>query len=169
MQINVAQLLKEPVGAQRNYKVDELAGESDEDHVSGEVALTRTNRGILVSGALSADLKCTCSRCLCPVHVKVKFNMDDEFFPVSDMITGERTELAADDFIIGDDHILDLSEAFRQYMIMAQPTKILCRPDCPGICPVCGQELSKGNCGHADRSRDHRWDKLIQQEKESKV
>jgi hypothetical protein len=35
MQINVAQLLKEPVGAKRSYEIDELAGENDENHVTG--------------------------------------------------------------------------------------------------------------------------------------
>ena len=70
MQINVAQLLKEPVGAKRSYKMDESAGENNENHVEGEVNLTRTNRGILVTGKLTADIKGSCSRCLGPACVR---------------------------------------------------------------------------------------------------
>ena len=46
MQINVAQLLKEPVGAERSYKIDELAGENNANRVAGEVKLVLTSRGI---------------------------------------------------------------------------------------------------------------------------
>ena len=27
------------------------------------------------------------------------------------------------------------------------PTKILCKPDCKGICKVCGKNLNEGDCG----------------------
>ncbi|MHB8085253.1 MAG: YceD family protein [Dehalococcoidia bacterium] len=169
MQINVAQLLKEPVGAKRNYKVDELAGENCDTHVSGNIDLTRTSRGIFATGKLTAQIKGLCSRCLCPAETTVKFKMDDEFFPVIDIISGSHLDVAEDEFTIDQNHILDLDEAIRQYIIMATPTKLLCKPDCPGICPVCGQEFAKGDCKHRNKPFDHRWDKLVQLEKESKV
>jgi uncharacterized protein len=169
MQINVAQLLKEPVGAQRNYKIDELAGENSENHVAGEVVLTRTNRGILATGRLAADIKGTCSRCLGEAAAKVEFYLEDEYFPLIDINSGAHIHPGPDDFTIDNAHTLDLNEAIRQYIIMSIPTKLLCKPDCPGICPVCGHELAKGDCGHMARPGDHRWDKLEQYKKESKV
>ena len=169
MQINVAQLLKEPVGARRNYKIDELAGENCDTCVAGVVDLTRTSRGILVTGKLTAQIKGLCSRCLCPAGTTIKFNMEDEFFPLIDINSDSHLEVAGDELTIDQNHILDLDEAIRQYIIMATPTKLLCKPDCPGICPVCGQEFSKGDCKHRNKLYDHRWDKLVQLEKESKV
>ncbi len=169
MQINVAQLLKEPVGAERSYKIDELAGEHNENRVAGEVNLTRTSRGILVTGKLDADIKGICSRCLGEANKKIAFHMEDEYFPLIDINSGVHLHPAPEDLIIDNSHVLDLNEAIRQYIIMSTPTKLLCRPDCPGICPVCGHELAKGDCSHTNRSGDHRWDKLDQSKKESKV
>ena len=169
MHINVAQLLKEPVGAKRSYKIDELAGENGENHVVGEVNLIRTNRGILVIGKLATEITDTCSRCLGTARILVTFDMEEEYFPVVDINSGVHLKASPDDFTIDENHVLDLNEAIRQYIIMATPTKILCKPDCRGICPVCGKELEGGDCGHRNNFYDHRWDKLVPIEKESKV
>lgn len=169
MQINVAQLLKEPVGAKRRYKIDEFAGENDENHVIGEVKLIRTNRGILVTGTIATDVYGQCSRCLKPAHLSITFYMEDEYFPFIDINTGLPLPVLPDEFIIGEDNVLDLDEALRQYIITATPTKILCKPDCRGICPICGIDMAIGNCEHKNRTYDHRWDRLIQLEKENKL
>jgi uncharacterized protein len=169
MQINVAQLLKEPVGAKRNYEIDGLAGENDENHVKGNVELIRTDRGILAEGRFTVDIKGSCSRCLTEVRKQISFIMEEEFFPAIDIVSGVHLKPPPDEFKISENHILDLHEAIRQYIIMATPTRLLCRQDCPGICPVCGQELARRDCGHANRPHDSRWDKLAQIEKESKA
>ena len=169
MQINVAQLLKEPVGAKRSYRIDEPAGENNENHVAGEVNLTRTNRGILVTGKLTADITGSCSRCLGPACVRTTLQIEDEYYPIIDMNSGAHLKLEPDALTIDNNHILDLDEAIRQYIIMATPTKFLCRTDCPGICPVCGQEFAKSDCEHNKKPVDHRWDKLVALEKENRV
>jgi uncharacterized protein len=168
MQVNVAQLLKEPVGAKRSYKVNELAGENYEIPVQGEIIFTRTNRGILVTGELTANIKGTCDRCLGPACEDVTFYMEDEFYPVIDVVTGSRVQVETDAFTIDQNHVLDLDEAIRQYIIVATPVKLLCDQNCPGICPVCGHELAKGDCEHSNKPLDHRWDKLVELEKENK-
>jgi uncharacterized protein len=169
MQINVAQLLKEPVGAKRNYEIDELAGENSENHVKGNIDLIRTSRGILAAGKFTAGIKGSCSRCLGEVKKQISFIMEEEFFPVIDITSGTHLHPPPEEFTIADNHILDLNEAIRQYIIMATPTRLLCRLDCPGICPACGQEFAQGDCGHTSHPYDHRWDKLVQIEKESKI
>jgi len=169
MQINVAQLLKEPVGSKRSYGIDELAGENNENHVEGEVKLTRTNRGILVTGELTADIKGSCSRCLGPACVRTALHLEEEYFPIIDIDSGTHVKVEPDAFTIDNSHILDLDEAIRQYIVMATPTKLLCKTDCPGICPECGQEFARGDCAHRNKPQDHRWDKLAELEKESRV
>ena len=169
MQINVAQLLKETVGASGYYIIDEFAGESYQNHIMGRVKLTRTNRGILVTGKLATEICGTCARCLGDVGVGISLDMEDEYFPTLNINSGLHLKPEAGELTINESHILDLSEAIRQYIIMATPTKILCRPDCPGICPICGHEYIKGDCRHKVKNYDHRWEKLVQLEKESKV
>jgi uncharacterized protein len=169
MQVNVAQLLKEQVGAKRSYKVDELAGESAEYHVEGEVTFTRTNLGILVTGKLTTDTEGSCDRCLGPACAHTTLSIEDEYFPITDINTGEHIDVEPEALTISQDHILDLGEAIRQYIIIATTTKLLCDPECPGICSVCGQEFAKGDCIHRTKAKDHRWDKLAQLEKENRT
>lgn len=169
MQINVAQLLKEPIGAKRSYSVDEFAGENEENHVTGKIGLIRTNRGILLMGILSTDISGTCARCLGEAHMRVTFNMEEEYFPVIDIDTGLHVKYSPDEFTISDKHILDLTEALRQYIIMATPAKLLCRFDCQGLCPVCGKQIAACDCMQDNKYYDHRWDKLVHVKKESKV
>jgi uncharacterized protein len=40
---------------------------------------------------------------------------------------------------------------------LALPDKILCRPDCAGLCPVCGEDLNAEPHEHVDERTDPRW------------
>ncbi|MDD5313163.1 MAG: DUF177 domain-containing protein [Dehalococcoidia bacterium] len=162
-------MLKEPVGANRHYTIDELAGDNEDTQVTGDISLIRTGSGILINGKLIAEINGTCSRCLGSARQKININMEDEYFPTLDIGSGVYSKPEPGDLTIDENHILDLSEALRQYIIMATPTKMLCKADCPGICSVCGQEFSKGDCQHKTRPVDSRWEKLVQLEKESKI
>jgi uncharacterized metal-binding protein YceD (DUF177 family) len=106
MQINVAQLLKEPVGAKRNYEIDGLAGENDENHVKGNVELIRTDRGILAEGRFTVDIKGSCSRCLTEVRKQISFIMEEEFFPAIDIVSGVHLKPPPDEFKISENNIL---------------------------------------------------------------
>jgi uncharacterized protein len=55
------------------------------------------------------------------------------------------------------DGTLDLSAWARDAVALALPDQILCRPDCPGLCPVCGQKLDEGSHDHEDADADPRW------------
>ena len=52
---------------------------------------------------------------------------------------------------------LDLSAWARDALVLALPDKILCRPDCAGLCPVCGRDLNDEPHGHDDEEPDSRW------------
>ena len=82
MYINVAQLLKERIGSNRNYKIDEPINDEGNNHVHGKVILTRTDKGILLQGEMSSSVKGNCNRCLSPVDYPINFNLEEEFFLV---------------------------------------------------------------------------------------
>lgn len=44
--------------------------------------------------------------------------------------------------------VVDITDDVRQEIILAYPMIPRCRPDCKGLCPVCGQNLNRGTCGH---------------------
>ena len=149
MQINVAQLLKSPIGETREYEVSEVTDiDGSNCLVEGKVKLMRTNRGILVKGTVHTEAEVTCSRCLNVFSYPLTLDIEEEYFPTIDVISGAPLALPDEPsaFTIDERHILDLTEAIRQYAIMAIPMKPLCRVDCPGLCPVCGQDLSQGAC-----------------------
>jgi len=161
MQINVSGLLKESVGSTRHHHLSgaiDIAGETVSE-VTGEVTLTRTSRGILVSGTIHTEVTITCSRCLSPFSYPLTVNFEEEYFPVIEVFGG--TPLRVPDelgaFVIDEHHVLDLVEAVRQYALLAIPMKPLCRDECAGICPGCGHNLNGGACGCSPRDMDPRW------------
>ena len=165
MQINVAQQLKSPIGSVRDYDVDELidlTGDGKAGPVKGRVRLMRTDRGILVKGKLDTGLELTCSRCLSPFRYSLALELEEEYFPTVDVVSGAPLPLPEESgcFIIDESHQLDLTEAIQQYAVMAVPMKPLCRPDCTGLCPACGQNLNLGKCECPPAEADPRWAEL---------
>jgi len=162
---NVAQLLKEGVGATRERAIDGDLFKIDEDnpgpvHVHGKAFLVRTPRGVLVTGGAEAALVFACRRCLEPVCTDVRIDFEEEYIATIDVETGLSLPLNEDDdraSLIDDQHILDLTEVLRQYVVIESLGSGLCRPDCKGLCPTCGSNLNAGPC-RCDRSVvDPRW------------
>ena len=165
MQINVSQLLKEPIGSTRNYEINTIIDITDGggNKVEGEVMLTRTNRGILVEGVLHTEVEVTCSRCLNLFRCPLILNIEEEYFPTIEVSSGAPLSVvddAAGSFTIDEHHVLDLTEAIRQYALLAIPMKPLCRADCAGLCPSCDRDLNKGTCNCPSQEPDPRWAKL---------
>ena len=172
MQTNVAQLLKAPVGSIRTLPIDDVLTENGvEYHVRGEVTLVRSNISILVQGRLETQAEMTCSRCLKPFTLKITLKIQEEFFPTIDIITGARLPKPVDpgSFTIDEHHILDLTEAIRQYIITALPMKPLCKEDCAGLCSTCGKDLNQGDCGCKQEEIDPRWAELLKLKNSNKV
>lgn len=160
MQINTAQLLKQAIGSSRSYKINDILSFAEEEigecHIQGEVELIRTDKGILVKGILAGKSSLTCSRCLTIFDYPLSFGIEDEFFPSKDVISGISLSLPDDSttFMIDEHHVLDLSEAVRQYTLLTMPMKPLCHPDCAGLCSNCGANLNQGDCYCTPRSQE---------------
>lgn len=172
MQTNVAQLLKAPVGSIRTFLVDDTLSESSTAyHVKGELTLIRSTNSILVQGRLYTQTKIACSRCLRPFTLKLPLKIEEEFFPTIDIVTGMKLPKPEDpgSFTIDEHHILDLTEAIRQYIVTAIPMKPLCREDCAGLCDICGKDLNLGNCDCHQQEMDPRWAELLKLQKSNKV
>jgi len=130
----------------------------------------RTDRGILASGTLHSEIEVTCSRCLSLFRYPLKLNFEEECFPTTDIISGAFLPLPEEpgSFTIDENHVLDLTEAIRQYALMAIPMKPLCRENCAGLCPQCGRNLNLGVCDCPSQAVDPRWaalTKLVSEQK----
>ena len=83
-----------------------------------------------------------CDRCL--REVRVPFAVD--FHKEIDCKHLD-TEDDSDDTQYVVDGSLDMEKMLRDEMLVMWPAKILCKPDCKGICAVCGHDLNAGDCG----------------------
>ena len=61
---------------------------------------------------------------------------------------------------VSDDAQLDLQAWVHDALALALPAQILCRPDCAGLCPVCGVDLNREPGHRHEREPDPRWAKL---------
>ncbi|MBI2328662.1 MAG: DUF177 domain-containing protein [Chloroflexi bacterium] len=163
VQINVSQLLKAPIGSVRNYQINDIVNIADDDClVQGEVRLMRTNRSIIVNGRLRTEIERTCSRCLNLFSCPLTLNIEEEYFPTMDVVTGSPLSLPDEPgcFTIDENNILDLTEAIRQYALLAIPMKPLCHQDCIGLCLTCGSNLNQAPCHCPPQPADSRWAEL---------
>jgi uncharacterized protein len=148
MQFNVAQQLKAPIGSIRSYRIEESLDLTPQDSclLGGEVKLLRTNRGIMAQGGLQTKVEAECSRCLSMFHLPLRLEFEEEYSPISDVASGMASPGETGNFIIDKNHVLDLSDTVRQYILLATPMKPLCRAECIGLCPYCGQNLNQEPC-----------------------
>jgi len=165
MQFNVVSLLKETAGATREYDVDAADVTSDGEAVTmtGHVRFDRTSRGIFVRARFDGTHGDVCSRCLKPVSFPVHIEFEEEYLPTVDVVSGVPVQLEDGDeeaYRISPNHIIDLDEPAREYWALALPMAPLCTGDCPGLCPLCGAELSDIRHTCTREQVDARWAKL---------
>jgi uncharacterized protein len=97
-------------------------------------------------GTVTSRLELDCSRCVEPLTVPVNASFDLKFLPQAladdrdvDPDKDPSTSFYSDDRI-------DLGQIVREQCYLALPMKPLCRPDCKGLCPVCGTNLNSERC-----------------------
>lgn len=111
-----------------------------------------TGDGYALRLRFAAGLAGPCMRCLEPASPSYEVDA----FEVSQ--PGEADEL---DSPYVESGVLDLHAWARDALALALPAKVLCREDCAGLCPVCGEDLNRAGPEHDhERQPDPRWAKL---------
>ncbi|HYK83705.1 MAG TPA: DUF177 domain-containing protein [Gemmatimonadales bacterium] len=106
-------------------------------------------------GSLATRVAGECRRCLAPVVLPVAAQIDALFSRDPDALEDPNSyPLAADMTEI------DLRPAVREELLLAVPQWVVCRDECRGLCPRCGQDLNAGPCGCPPAARAGRWDGL---------
>ena len=105
-------------------------------------------------GTLDTRVAGECRRCLAPVSQAVHADIGALF------VRGADGDDDPDAFALGEDATLvDVTPAVREELFLAAPRYVLCREDCRGLCPRCGQDLNAGPCG-CSPTPDLRWSAL---------
>ena len=153
LRINVGFLLHEQVGFSRTFDFDLPAVQIGEDlairSLRGSLRFTRTAQGLYGDGRLMAGTRAECVRCLSEFEQPLTIRIADLFaFPPGQ---------ASDPLLaIPETGVLDLNPLLREYLLLEVPLQPLCRADCPGLCPICGNNLNELRCSHPDEPIDPR-------------
>jgi uncharacterized protein len=134
----------------------ELGGETyavDPDVVGVRLNISRTTgAGYALRISFDATLSGPCMRCLSAAAPTFEVVAREVSQP------GEGDELESPYVLDG---VLDVHSWVRDALALTLPTQLLCRADCAGLCPVCGDDLNLAGDDHAhERQPDPRWAKL---------
>lgn len=112
-----------------------------------------------IHGEASLTVVIPCDRCLNPVDVPLDLRFDEKVNLSDESPENGETEEDADfeddsfdkDYLI-QGYNLDVDKLISGEALCSWPSRVLCREDCKGLCPVCGHNLNEGECG-CDRSQ----------------
>jgi uncharacterized protein len=111
-----------------------------------------TGSGYALRLSFEATLNGPCMRCLSPAQPVFEVVAREVSLP------GEGEELESP-YVTGG--VLDVRAWARDALALTVPTQVLCRPDCAGLCPVCGADLNDAGDDHGhEREADPRWARL---------
>ncbi len=132
-----------------------------DDAVDLDLHLDSVVDGILVRGTLSFGITLTCARCLKSLPTRIDAQVTELFVDPSRDLDEEGVEPGYE--LLDGLTALDLSTLVRDALLVDLPLRVLCRADCPGLCPECGAELDAGDCGHGGQDAiDPRWAALAE-------
>ena len=156
--VDVRELLRSP-GAHRHAvvraPVDDLAtpvaSVPPDRPVTVDAEVESVVEGLLVSGTVRATAAASCVRCLRDLDHELEVE-------VRELFALEPGDDEDEGYAVLPDDRLPLDTMARDALVLAFPAFPLCRPDCAGLCPVCGADRNAMDCGHGGtEDTDPRW------------
>jgi uncharacterized protein len=148
LRINVGFLVKAEPGYSRTieFDVDKMVLSSDltVDALKGSARFGRTPQGLVAEVTLSGRKDTECARCLDEFELPVATEFT-ELFAFDERSTTESH------LLVPANHQIDLAPLAREYLLLDEPITPLCRPDCKGLCPVCGVNWNREQCEHQNQ------------------
>jgi uncharacterized protein len=114
---------------------------------------------IRVTGHLKTLMESACDRCLEPSRMKADTDFDLFYRSAATIPGGEDVEISISELDVGfyqGDGLL-LEDVIKEQVLLALPMKNLCKPDCLGLCLVCGKNRNLGDCVCTPPPKDDRW------------
>ncbi len=114
------------------------------DKTPVDLVCTNVGKGkAIIHGTATVTVALRCSRCLRPVEKKFELVFDREVYR-PDAIEDSSDE--SDDQRFMDGYQMNVEDLLNNEIVINWPMKVLCKPDCKGICSVCGKDLNTGTC-----------------------
>jgi uncharacterized protein len=154
MYLDLSEIRDAPVSIDRKLTLSDTHGSAGAPMVSGPVSLVgeacRGAHGIELTARVEASVRLDCSRCLEPYDLPVATDFSLRVVPGSseDEAPGEREVSAFDAEVYPvEGERLDLVAVAREQVLLALPLKPVCEDACQGLCPTCGANRNRIECG----------------------
>lgn len=98
---------------------------------------------ITITGRCRVSLQMNCARCLKPVRKDLELSFAHR---VDILRPGEDEDELEMSLCIKEGKLLDVDQLVHNEILINLPIRVLCKEDCKGICPICGQDLNEGAC-----------------------
>ena len=145
LRLNIGFIINAPIGYSRDFDFDLPVFKAGEDlslaDFQGLAKVGRTPQGLIVQGNFSGKVDLECVRCLTQYEQALQW----EF---AELYAFNRKSVTESGLFVPEDAHIDLQPLVREFALLEFPLKPLCKPDCKGLCIVCGQNLNERDCGH---------------------
>jgi uncharacterized protein len=145
LRINVGFLISAPIGKKRAFDFDyDTIILGDDLSVSGFIGtscFSRTPQGLVLQGDFQAETQLECVRCLDLFTQALKWSL-------TELYAFDSRHMTESGLLVPEDGQIDLEPLMREYALLEFPISPVCKPDCKGLCPVCGENLNQADCGH---------------------
>jgi uncharacterized protein len=134
---------------------------------SADLLIERRDEGshvndIRLRATYHGDFEILCARCVEPVALPISGEFDLLFRPEeADAVAGEHA-ITPDETEIGyyQESGLSLEDVVREQVLLSLPGRTLCKEDCKGLCPRCGQNLNLATCSCDAAPANPQWNAL---------
>ncbi len=145
LRLNVGFLISASIGTSRDFNFDygkmNLGDDLKVNDFTGTARFDRTPQGLLLQGSFEAETPLDCVRCLDPFPQSLKWSF-------TDLYAFDKRSVSESNLLVPEDGQIDLEPLLREYALLEVPINPVCKPECKGLCPVCGANLNKTDCGH---------------------
>ena len=153
LRLNIGFIVHQAIGYSRDFSIeipDHTFPDSFKiENLVVEIIVSRTTEGLLVQVKGQALTGLECVYCLDDFQQILSFDFIEMYTFPSHAV--EDTEL-----ILPDDLQIDLSPLLNEYLYLDIPINPMCKPDCLGLCPICGEKLNVSTCSHGEEVIDPR-------------
>jgi len=150
----------------RAGQIDFAGDELEQDSLlraAGEAALVPHTAGeVRVQGRFSVEMVAACDRCLERTRYPLEAGFDLYYRPAETIAREEEVGIDEAESEIGfyTGEGIELEDVLREQVLLALPMQRICREDCKGICPACGQNRNQAPCNCKMEDAAGRWEAL---------
>ena len=174
MEFKVSELEREPIDfdlelAQGEVDFGEEAGQLGPLAAAGQAEVLHEHRGprdivadIRLKGRFAGNFEVPCARCVEPVKIPLAAEFDLIFRPAEADAEAPERSITAPETEIGyyQKDSLWLEDVLREQVLLSLPVRTLCKPDCKGLCPRCGENRNSRQCSCEEGPSGLRWEVL---------